>query len=433
MKSDSNTEMDSLLRRHARREGVPVYGAADTPTAASTGRTSAGPHLDADEMNAYTEGKLPAPVRARYVSHLADCDKCSGIVSALALAANIQHEDHEREARPGALPKSSWREWLAALFAPPMIRYGAAALVLLCAAGVVFVAMRQQQASRQKEEPALVARTDQREAESASAVRTEPGQQPSSPLTPASPVVPGGEASPAEAAKAKSPARETGADTVTEQEANGPTTNETARADQPLSATTPSLSRDPAQQRAARDEDLVVAKTVPAAPAAEISPSTSRGRERSEVDEMTQSRKDEVRRDEGQAATGIVGNTSSARESEETVAAGRRPPAATEARRARSARRAEPKGSGADVGASGGGAAGKPAEETRSVGGREFRRQGGVWVDRAYTSGRAVVQVTRGSEQYRALVSDEPTLRAIADQLGGEVIVVWKGRAYRIR
>jgi hypothetical protein len=432
MKSDSNTEMDSLLRRHARREGVPVYGAGDTPGASSTGRTSVGPHLDADEMNAYTEGKLPAPVRARYVSHLADCDQCRRIVTALALAANIPHEDQEREARQGALTKSSWREWLAALFAPPMIRYGAGALVLLCVAGVVFVAMRQQQASRQKEEPALVARNDERKAESASAVRTEPGQQPS-PLTPASPVVPGGEASPAQDAKAKRPATETGADTVAEQ-ANGPTTKETARADAPLSATEPSLARDPAQQRTARDEDLAMAKSVPSAsPPAEVSPSTSRANERSEVDEMTQSRKDEGMSDDRQAATGIVGNTSTARESEETVAAGRRPPAAaTESRRGRAARRSEPKGSGADLAASGG-TAGKPDEETRNVGGRVFRRQGGVWVDRAYTAGRAVVHVTRGSEQYRALVSDEPSLRAIADQLGGEVIVVWKGRAYRIR
>jgi hypothetical protein len=47
-------------------------------------------------------------------------------------------------------------------------------------------------------------------------------------------------------------------------------------------------------------------------------------------------------------------------------------------------------------------------------------------------SGRATVNVTRGSEQYRALVADEPGLRTIAEQLGGEVVVVWKSRAYRI-
>jgi hypothetical protein len=41
--------------------------------------------------------------------------------------------------------------------------------------------------------------------------------------------------------------------------------------------------------------------------------------------------------------------------------------------------------------------------------------------------------VRRNSEQYRALIADEPELRRISDALGGEVTVVWKGRAYRIR
>jgi hypothetical protein len=70
--------------------------------------------------------------------------------------------------------------------------------------------------------------------------------------------------------------------------------------------------------------------------------------------------------------------------------------------------------------------------ETRSVAGRQFRRQNGVWVDTAYQSGRATIDVARSSEQYRALVADEPEIRKIADQLDGEVIVVWKGKAYKI-
>jgi hypothetical protein len=70
--------------------------------------------------------------------------------------------------------------------------------------------------------------------------------------------------------------------------------------------------------------------------------------------------------------------------------------------------------------------------ETRQVSGRRFRRQGNAWVDTAYEPSRATVNVARGSEQYRALVADEPGIRTIAQQLGGEVIIVWKGKAYRI-
>ena len=71
--------------------------------------------------------------------------------------------------------------------------------------------------------------------------------------------------------------------------------------------------------------------------------------------------------------------------------------------------------------------------QTRTVASRRFRRQGGAWVDTAYNSSMATTNVRRNSEQYRALVADEPELGRIADQLGGEVVVVWKGRAYRIR
>jgi len=71
--------------------------------------------------------------------------------------------------------------------------------------------------------------------------------------------------------------------------------------------------------------------------------------------------------------------------------------------------------------------------ETRSVGGHRFRRQGGAWIDMTYNSSMRTTNVARGSEQYRALIADEPELRRIADQLGGEVVVVWKNRAYRIR
>jgi len=71
--------------------------------------------------------------------------------------------------------------------------------------------------------------------------------------------------------------------------------------------------------------------------------------------------------------------------------------------------------------------------ETQIVSGRRFRRQGNAWVDTAYQSSRGATNVGRGSEQFRALMADEPGLRAIVQQLGGEVIVVWKNRVYRFR
>jgi len=56
-----------------------------------------------------------------------------------------------------------------------------------------------------------------------------------------------------------------------------------------------------------------------------------------------------------------------------------------------------------------------------------------VWIDMAYNTSTPTTNINRGSEQYRALIGDEPGLKTIAEQLSGEVIVVWKGKAYRIR
>jgi hypothetical protein len=70
------------------------------------------------------------------------------------------------------------------------------------------------------------------------------------------------------------------------------------------------------------------------------------------------------------------------------------------------------------------------APETRSVGGRKFQRQGNGWVDVKFKSSMSVRNVSRGSDEFSALDSG---LRSIAQQLGGEIIVVWKNKAYRIR
>ncbi|HZB46826.1 MAG TPA: hypothetical protein VE360_16330, partial [Pyrinomonadaceae bacterium] len=71
--------------------------------------------------------------------------------------------------------------------------------------------------------------------------------------------------------------------------------------------------------------------------------------------------------------------------------------------------------------------------ETRSAAGRRFRREGSAWVDVEYKPSMKMTGVRRGTDGYRALVADIPELGRIAEQLGGEVIAVVKGRAYRIR
>jgi hypothetical protein len=68
--------------------------------------------------------------------------------------------------------------------------------------------------------------------------------------------------------------------------------------------------------------------------------------------------------------------------------------------------------------------------ETRSAGGRKFRRQGNSWIDTKFKSSMTLKNISRGSSDFNDLDSG---LRSIAQQLGGEVVVVWKGKAYAIR
>jgi hypothetical protein len=73
------------------------------------------------------------------------------------------------------------------------------------------------------------------------------------------------------------------------------------------------------------------------------------------------------------------------------------------------------------------------SEESRSVAGHRFRRERGAWVDVNYKSTMSSTGVSRGTAEYRSLVAGTPEIGRVAEQLGGEVIVVIRGRAYHIR
>ena len=68
--------------------------------------------------------------------------------------------------------------------------------------------------------------------------------------------------------------------------------------------------------------------------------------------------------------------------------------------------------------------------QTRSAGGHKFRRQGNAWVDQKFKPSLSLKNISRGSDEFSSL---DNGLRSIAQQLGGEIIVVWKGKAYLIK
>jgi hypothetical protein len=426
MKSSGNTEMDRLLRRYARHGGEALRAGPEQNNAAPEVNNTV--HLDADELNAYAEGALPENARSRYFAHLADCDTCRKLVTDLTLAASLADEGKTRVAATNVSPTRSWREWLASIFSPPVLRYGVPALALFAIIVVAIVATRTQR------ESSSVAQNDKAErsyVQSATANNNSPAQAPTTETTAdnhsnSNVVLPTEDQRQMQPGVVGTPPpAKTGA---IEKDMPGAPVIETDKPASPPSGSTNEILRE-SEGPSKRIEELpIIPAAQPPAPADSASTTeASANRDKREGEKKakaagkdddetgftpntaggavsTKPESNEARRDTGKAiAERAIQNAPATRQS----------PAA-------------PKSEAVDLAAQK-----ERSEETRSIGGRKFRRQGSAWVDTAYKSSRPTTSVARGSEQYRALVADEPELRTITQRLGGEVIVVWKSRAYR--
>ena len=375
MKQEVNNEVDLLLRRLARRDDASVPDAD---------------HLDADELSAYAENELPAAARSRYTAHLAECSRCRALVVQLSSAIGVVAATNAANvSKP-----SAWRTFLASLFTPMVLRYAAPALGLIVVAAIGFVVLREQRSAR------LDTQVSSNEQRPTALPQPEPGtsvyaydsrgknepspeglvdrqaktQQPAEKTAPgqnATPVVSSGEAdlSKDKAAQPK-PEQQTA------------TANEPA----PPPKVAPSATTEESQKPAEIEVNKKEVRELSAAPTAQRAPHTGEGEDR-KTNDFTRPPK------AGDRISGVASGAS-----------------------AGTVKRDD------DLSAS-----------TRSVAGRRFQKKGGVWIDTAYDSSKDSMTVTRRSERYRSLIADEPAIKMIADELDGEIIVVWKGHTYRIR
>lgn len=385
MKHQNNNEMDMLLR-----------GLAGGPANVSAEKDVQGNHLDPDEMNAFAEGQVPQRARARYVAHLADCAQCRQIVSTLVQTSGVATAP--TDSAVGAKSSSFWTQ-LTTLFSPAVLRYAVPAVGLAAIMGVLLFAWRQQQdtsfvAQRDTKSDAQVA--PNANAQPYSEPKTTPGAPTGMSTANEAPHKTTGPVAAGEKSGIVGGLADTSASAV--KEAPPVTTEAPASRNEPMFALEPQAAPPPPPKPAdaAETDKLALAKK-------------DEDRERAAVRQAqvyeTKTKSDDAFR-----------NRSSDAPATGTVAAPRRRAQGIGAARAREdveTRR------GAEV-------------EERSVGGKQFRREGNAWIDTSYSSGRSTVNVSRGSEQYRALIADEPSIRTFAEQLSGEVIVVWKGKAYRI-
>ncbi len=409
MKQADNNEVDLLLRSLAKgRDAATLQSGSKS----GDGNRPVSDHLDADELNSYAEGVAPAPARARYTEHLADCEVCRGIVVGLVSATGAATRSETPEQKGGL---SLWQT-LAMLFSPAVLRYAFPALVLTAAIGISLLALRQQRGHE-------------------FLARNEPDSS-----------TPKAQLTQTESPTSLSPNE---APTITKKNAESPAPNDSMKEQKALLDDKRHVSEETGTQTGAGAGSVAAAKD-----AGQIAETTSRSELRpgyaaepkaapaapasnvTEADTTSRVAKEQPAKLEDQARQRDAYQNAPSDEhgpNRSTVPKTAGAPLSNGRIDGVSASRVGPYGQEKKDKA--GERAGEKANEveTRTVSGRRFAREGNAWVDTAYDSSRTPIRVTRGSEQFRALVADEPELRAITEKLSGVVIVVWKNRVYRIQ
>ena len=378
MRQETNNEIDLLLRRLGRQD-----------TAASDD------HLDPDELNSYAENVLPPAARARYTEHLAECVRCRDLVVQLSSSAGV---DFATETAKVSEP-ATLRKFLANLFSPMVLRYAGPALGLVVVAAIGFIVLR-------KEGTVNYAPVAERR------------EQPQSDQ---------GRVSASEPQTSSSLERDSRGFVDTTKSVNKPAMKgdageETATVAPPPPNAPPVVSITTEVQDAAKNVEREQAEAKEA-PAPKATP-TVQELKKLDAEERKQPEENRV----------AVANEPAAEKAKTDSNVAELAAASPGRARSRDQRGLTALGTGATTKREREDAAEKDQDEAviRTVAGRRFRKQGNVWIDTDHSSSRVVTSVTRGSEQYRALVADEPAIKQIADTLDGEIVVVWKGRAYRI-
>jgi len=418
--TSNDAQMEVLLRRYAGK----------SQTSATT------EHLDADELNAFAEGAAPEAARTRYLSHLIDCDSCRQVVSQLAITSG-------KVLAPAAIPTeaqsgAAWWKKLSGFLTPMTLRYAAFAMVLVAVAGVVFMVMRRPRESN------LVALNEQ--------ARQAPDTV--KPLTQAPPQTGGTSEYDANKSKASTSPATLAAPQPTS--AFGAKTDEYRSGDNPASSQQPAKEGDATKSPAlvgkkAEPEGTEVAPSYAPPPPIDTERSATQQREQAKTAGVAGSgpRKsestDRLKMMDKSAPAGDMGKDNRSADDLARVAINQAPAPASkrasdekvkgprrdmENNSAMNRNSNEVRGRSPQAAASQSVPAEEKAPETRSAGGRKFRRLGNSWVDTKFKSSIPVKNVSRGSSEFNALDSG---LRSIAQQLGGEVLVVWKNKAYLIR
>ncbi len=427
MNSDFDHKADSLLRGFARSESDAAARLSDGKIQSGNVAGDASAHLDADDLNLYAENVLPSAARARYTAHLADCDRCRASLTALAPDSVVAAATVEDKSAVQPSASRDWRKHLARFFSQSVVRFGVPAFALLLVCVAAFFLTR-----TERRDGSLIALREQREEP---ALNTPAAPENANTGTTAANTAPLTENSNSAATNINSAQTQIASprDSAPANETMARNDKESKSRLQPLSAPTAAAPPPPpvAATRPASPNELPDAARRPesSSSAPPASNSTAEAVSITGGADVARSRSNtnEFRQNAPSSGEDIIVQRVPQRDAANRTSAAR---AANEKERepSRQTRRpaTPPMSEERDDGQI-------SVAETRSVAGRRFRRQNNVWVDVDYNSSMSTINVTRNSEQFRALAADEPALRRIANELGGEIIIRLNNRAYRIR
>lgn len=371
MEFEFDNEIDAILRKARGGEAV----------------TSVGTHMDADELAAFAENAVPAAARMRYVSHLADCTRCRKILSNVILS----NSEAEPEAASSAVaaPATARVPWYRRFFVFPQLAYTMGGAVLVFSAFFGYLIIKNLPGASNSD---VSFSTDKAPA-----------------------------AQRQNAANASAPSISTGnSNTATTAATNSnapslPSAPATANSAPLSSGNAPVVAQKPAPQEKLNESDVAVVPQ--ATPQAEVKQEDKPF----SVDGASGSRDENAKTS---PASPIAGATAERRAKEEAEqkkdAPGEdRDDSLSDNKQLAKRKQPSPKAVEKTLSVPG---------ERRTVGGKTFDNIGGIWFDQA-VGGRKPKTVRRGSNDYSKL---DAGLRSIADQLGGTVVVLWGGKAYRI-
>jgi hypothetical protein len=391
MEFEFDKEIDTLLRQAAQGGDVRAK--------------SAGTHLDADEINAFAVNLLPENLRLRAVNHFADCSRCRKILSNLS-TFNAGQESEIVHTEEKITPAAIEIPWYKKLFAFPQIAYAMGALALIFGGIIAVIVFKDSaqnyssdlaQANEQFESPNVfsgsAANSNANFSSSAAAnySNSAPMSNSASSANLNSPI-----ALPTSQPKANQSVTMANS-TVKE---NGV---ETAKpAPKPSEKT-----NDNADNSIKKKDDAPVIAAAP--------PAVSRSENNYTQDQTVTAESDAAKRQSDLSQNQVSRNQTQITPDSRSVQ-----------NLPMTARRVERK---SEEEATGGASANNKTAETKSLGGKNFRRADGVWYDVNYRN-QPTTNVRRNSNEYKKL---DANLRSIADKLGGVVVIVSGGKAYRIQ